>query len=94
MYRTGHPVIPQLGLGACCDSCKHGGACSGGMGLFDSGLSPTTWGWSEWLVIGLGGYMLTSMFFGAQRGVRAAGEGVRRGVKRGRRRLAEKVAGD
>jgi hypothetical protein len=80
--------------GACCDSCAHGGSCKSGLGLFDSGMDFSQWTWQEWLVVGLGGYMLTSMAFGTKRAVRAAGEGARRGVKRARRRLAAKVAGD
>ena len=76
--------------GACCDSCAHGGSCKSGMGLFDSGMDFTQWTWQEWLVVGLGGYMLTSMVFGTKRAVR----GARRGVKRARRRLAAKVAGE
>jgi hypothetical protein len=93
MYRQSRPVIPHLGMGACCDSCAHGGKCSG-MGLFDSGMDFSQWTWQEWLVVGLGGYMLTSMVFGTGRAVRAAGEGARHGVKRARRRLAAKIAGD
>ncbi len=82
--------------GACCSSCVSGGSCDSkkGMGLFDSGMDFTLWTWQEWMVVGLGGYMLTSMFFGGKRAARAAGEGAKRGVKRARKRLAAKVAGE
>lgn len=86
---------PAYGMGgSCCSSCAHGGTCSGGLGLFESGMDFTAWTWQEWLVVGLGGYMLTSLTFGAKRGARAAGESMRRGVKRGRKSLAKRIAGE
>lgn len=62
-------TYPQLGIGdcggngsmaTCCDSCAHGGSCGRGLGLFDSGWDISTWGWQEWAIVALGGYMLFS----------------------------------
>lgn len=80
-----------FGLGSCGGSCGCDGNCGmkKGLALFDSGIDPSTFGWQEWLIVGIGGYALTSMFFGTKRGIRAAGEGIRRG----RKRLAKRVAG-
>lgn len=90
-WTTGEEMrLKGLGCDGQCADCSCGGR---GLGLFDSGFDPTTWGWPEWLVIGLGGYVATSMFFGAKRGARAAGEGARRAVKSGRKRLAKRIAG-
>ena len=96
MYVARRPgTFSPFGMsGACCSSCAHGGSCNKGMGLFDSGMDVTQWGWQEWLVVGLGGYMLTSMVFGTGRAVKAAGEGTRRGIRRARRRLADRIAGE
>ena len=58
--------------GACCDSCAHGGSCKSGLGLFEAGVNFTAWGWQEWLVFAMGGYMLTSVFFGTKRTARRA----------------------
>ena len=72
------------GMGACCSSCAHGGACSGashGVGLFDSGLDYEGWGMAEWAIAGLGTYALFSMFSTTKRGV----EKVSRGAQRVRR---------
>ena len=88
-WTNGQEMQMSPGLGCAC-GC---GNCSNGLGLFDSGFDPSTFGWPEWLVVGLGGYVLTSMFFGAKRGARAAGEGARRAVKSGRQRLAKRIAG-
>jgi hypothetical protein len=63
------------------------------MGLFDSGMDFSLWTWQEWLVVAMGGYMLTSMFFTGRRAARQVGEGVRSRVRRGRRKLGSKIAG-
>ena len=84
---------PAFGMGACCDSCAHGGTCSGGLGLFDSGMDFTTWGWQEWLVVGLGGYVATSVLFGTRRTIERGRSGLKKGIKRGRKRLGAVVAG-
>ena len=89
---------PAFGMGACCDSCAHGGTCSGkGMGLFDSGMDFTTWGLPEWSIVGLGAYMVFSTLFTTKRaaqGVARIPGGVRKGIKRGRKRLGAKIAGE
>src|SRR5216684_1345725 len=82
--------------GSCAEGPGLGCACQKrecGMGLFESGLDPSSWGWPEWLVIGLGGYVVTSVFFTGRRAVRQVREGVSSRVRSGRRRLAKKVAG-
>ena len=74
--------------GACCSSCAHKG-----MGLFDSGLDFTGWGWPELLVAGLGGYMIFSTIFTTSKGVseirRIPGERRRRKAAILRKRAAE-----
>lgn len=58
------------GLG-CAGRC--GGMCGscGGLGLFDGGMDLSTWGWPEWGIVVLGGYVLASTVFATGRGVRA-----------------------
>lgn len=55
---------PRLGMGCAgnvaCGACAH----SAGMGLFDGGSDYTTWGLSEWLVIGGLAYMAISALTG------------------------------
>ena len=62
------------GLGC---GCGCGGGCgpSYGMGqlfdtstLFSGGLDPSTWGPGEWLIVGLAGYVLYSVFSTTRRG--------------------------
>jgi hypothetical protein len=65
-----------------------------GLGLFESGFDFSQWTWQEWLVVGMGGYMLTSMFFTGRRAARQVREGVGKRVKRTRRSLADKIAGE
>ena len=78
------------GLG--CASC--GGNCGRcGLGLFESGMDISGWTWQEWLVVGLGGYVLTSMFFTTRRAARQVSEGVRKRVRRTRRRIGGRIAG-
>ena len=80
-------------MGACCSGCAGGGKCSG-LGLFESGFDFTAWTWQEWLVVGIGGYALTSMFFGTKRAVKQAPRAIRRRTKAARRKLAARIAGD
>lgn len=70
------------GCGCGCDSCA-------GIGMFDSGLDVSGWGWPEWLTAGLGVYTLFSLFSTTSRGVSAA----REGVQRARRRVGKRIAG-
>lgn len=93
------------GLKTCCDSCAHGGSCgrglSGcgcnkglmGLGLFESGMDFSGWTWQDWMVVGLGGYVLTSVFFTGRRAVRQVREGVSKRVRRTRKRIGAKIAG-
>jgi hypothetical protein len=81
-------VRPATGMGACCSSCAHGKKC--GLGLFDSGFDVTQWGWPEFTIAALGGYMLLSTVFTTKRAAR----GVREGFRRGRKRVARRIAGD
>lgn len=78
-----------FGCAGCGGKCKTG--C--GMGLFDGGLDPSSWGWQEWAVVGVGGYVLTSIFFTGRRAVRQVRSGVSSRVRGARRRLAARVAG-
>jgi hypothetical protein len=52
-----------LGCGGCGGKC--GREC--GLGLFDGGLDPSTWGLPEWGVVLLGGYMVISTVFTTKR---------------------------
>ena len=72
----GHWTAPGLAgckgmTGAGPGGCGCEGNCGmTGMGLFESGMDFSAWGWQEWLVVGLGGYVLTSMFFTTKRAAR------------------------
>jgi len=62
---------PVFGMGGC--RCGDGNircGCQAGLGLFDSGTDFTGWGWQEWFVIGIGGYVLFSTIFTTGRAVR------------------------
>ena len=81
----------ERGLGCGCAG-KCGGSC--GLGLFDGGLDTSTWGFPEWgITVGVGLYVVSSLFGDARRGVRSVGEGVRSRVRAGRRRLGKRVSG-
>ena len=56
----------QVGLG-----CP--GVC-GGMGLFDSGFDPSTWGIGEWATVLGGLYVVFAVFSTTKRGVSAVAE--------------------
>jgi hypothetical protein len=91
-------AAPQ-GMGCAGLGCPAGGAGCGcaGMGLFDSGTDFTEWGWPEWGIVIVGGYMVLSTLFTTRRAVgrvKAFPSNVRAGVKRGRKRLAKRIAGD
>jgi hypothetical protein len=75
------------GLG--CATCSQ----PSGLGLFESGMDFTAWGWQEWFVIGIGGYVLTSMFFTTKRAAGQVRAGVSKRVSGARRRLGSKIAG-
>jgi hypothetical protein len=48
--------------------CACGGRC-GGLGLFESGVDVSGWGWPEWAVVIFGGYALISVLFTTKRAV-------------------------
>lgn len=63
-----NPQLPQgmqiqgmAGLGCDCRGCR-------GLGLFDSGLNLSGWGWPEWLAVVLGVYVVVSVFTTSRRG--------------------------
>ncbi len=81
------------GLGCGCKG-KCGKGC--GLGFFDGGMDVSTWGPLEWGAVALGGYMVLSTVFTtgrAVRRVRALPDDVRAGVRRGRRRIGQRIAG-
>jgi hypothetical protein len=43
-----------------------------GLGLFDSGMDFTTWGWPEWALVGVGVYAGLSLLGDTKRGVQRA----------------------
>jgi hypothetical protein len=55
-------VYPGRGVGGCGCGGSCGGACHGGLGLFESGLDLSQWGLGEWAAVGLGVYLLSSVF--------------------------------
>jgi hypothetical protein len=64
-----------LGCGGGCGNDVRG-KCSGtcaGLGLFDSGMDFTTWGWPEWAIVGVGVYAGMSLLGDTKRGVSRAG---------------------
>ena len=78
------------GMGSCCASCASGGTCEGahGMGLFDSGTDISGWGWSEWIIVGIGVFAVGS----AVSNVTNAGRSLSRSVGGYRRRSKRKRA--
>lgn len=93
------PCESLASLRTCCDSCAQGGSCgrglSGcgcaglcgrrGLGLFETGLDFSGWGWPEVAIVALGGYMLLSTVFTTQRATRRVGKS----FKRYQRRMAK-----
>lgn len=79
---AGQSGIRGLGCGCGCNNPD-------GMGLFDTGLDFSGWGWQEWGIALLGGYMVASTLFTTKRAARAAGDSVRRA----RRRVGKRIAG-
>lgn len=67
-------------------------ACKQGMGIFES-FDPSSWTWKEWAAFGIGGYILTSVFFTGRRAARQVREGVSGRVRRARRRVGARIAG-
>ena len=89
----GTAMVQRLnGLGCPCENGGMGCAC-GGMGLFDSGMDISQWTWQEWFVVGLGGYVVVSMFFTTRRAARQVHQGTKQRLRRARRRIGERIAG-
>lgn len=66
------PPRAPLGLSGCPDC--------GGLGLFDAGMDWSEWTWQEWATVGVGAYVLFSVFTTSQ----SAARGVRRRFRRAR----------
>lgn len=64
-----------------------------GMGLFESGIDFSSWGWQEWFAVAIGGYVITSMFFTTKRAARQAGNAVSSRVRKTRSKIGSKIAG-
>jgi hypothetical protein len=77
---TGANEAQMRGLGCGCKGLA-GCPCSGGLGLFDS-LDFSTWGWPEWAILALGGYMVLSTVFTTQRATTRVRKSLRRYVRR------------
>lgn len=75
------------GLGCDCRGCR-------GLGLFDSGLNLSGWGWPEWLAVFVGVYVVISVFSSTRRTVGRVRSGFRQRAQRRERRselLAERA---
>ena len=68
------------GLGCGCKGLA-GCPCGGGMGLFDSGMDPSGWGWPEMVIVGLGGYMVLSTLMTTKRAARRVSSSMRGAYK-------------
>lgn len=77
----------SMGLG--CSGCSCGGSCSEGLGLFDSGMDLSGWGWPEYAIAAFGVYAL----FGAWTTTKRAARSVGPGIRNVRRKVGAKVAG-
>ncbi len=85
-WTTGDEAEMVAGLGCAC-SGKCGKSC--GLGLFDNGLDPSSFGAAEWGIVAGAAYVLFSTVFTTRSAVR----GAREKVRTGRRRLGKKIAG-
>lgn len=66
--QAGNFTAPGLSGCSGMGGCGCGGTC-GGLGLFESGMDFTAWGWPEWSIAVLGAYMLLSTVFTTGRAV-------------------------
>ena len=76
------------GMSGGCGCAGLKGCSCGGMGLFDSGMDPSGWGWPEMVIVGLGGYMVLSTLMTTKRAARRISgtvSGAYRGAKSGGR---------
>jgi hypothetical protein len=79
----------QDNRGMGCASCAGLAGCRCGLGdLFASGFDWTGWGWPEWVSLGLGAFVLYSVFSTGQRGVRSGRRRVSRALQGRARRAA------
>lgn len=92
--RLQYPGAGMDGMGHyhhdCGCGCGGAGTCgSSGLGLFDSGLDYTGWGFPEFaIVIGVGMFALYSMFSTTKRGVKSGYLGLEGAAQRRRKRRA------
>ena len=88
-----HPGLGCVGCGKQGLGCGCGGGCAGGcgMGLFDSGLDFSQWGWMEWATVAFGVYVVGSVLGDVGRGVQRGQRTVRR-VRRGTRKRSYSAA--
>lgn len=56
------------GMGCACKGFA-GCPCSAGLGLFETGLDLSGWGWPEYVIVGLGAYVVASTVFTTGRAV-------------------------
>lgn len=83
----GMQIQGMSGLGCDCRGCR-------GLGLFDTGLDLTGWGWAEWLTVFVGVYVVISVFSSTRRTVGRVRSGFRQRAQRRERRselLAERA---
>jgi hypothetical protein len=81
--------LSGLGCRGRLGGCGCGGTCAG-LGLFDSGMDFTTWGWPEWGIVGVGIYAALSMLGDTKRGFQRArriGKAVRKANPGGLKRV-------
>lgn len=87
----------RRGLGCAGRDCRCGGACGmgRGLGLFDTPFDLSTWGWQEWGIAIIGGYMLFSTILTSRRASRKISKslGRRRSRAQRRRELQEELKG-
>lgn len=88
-------ALPAVAAAAGLSGCGCAGLGCSGLGFFESGLDLSGWGVAEWATVGLGVYVLGSLWADTGRAVsRVRGASRRRAkkseaVERARRKLAE-----
>jgi hypothetical protein len=75
---TGPDTGGGCGCGGTCGGCGGGHHSHGhGMGLFDSGMDYTQWGWQEWAAVAAGAYVVLKLVGDTKRATRATRAGYR-----------------
>lgn len=69
------------GLGCACKGLA-GCPCSGGLGLFETGLDFSGWGVPEYVIVAAGAYVLLSTVFTTQRATRRVQKSFKRYARR------------